>query len=221
MEDLERVFWWNKWYTPKNADHKALEFQKRIHLDLTRLTQEQYLYLCRNGLALEVCRVVKACLMKSETFSHINLTAANKTQHSLDTCIFSLGHAIVADDEDLISSLLQTGGIDPSIGTNLAIRIASLFGNTTVIPLLLQDDRVDPSALDNDAIIIASRYGHVEVVRLLLQDDRVDPSANNNESIIVASRKGHVEVVRLLLDDKRVLDCGGIDGIIAKIAALN
>lgn len=76
--------------TMRDGDMTALEFQKQIHLDLFRLTHEQYLYLCRNGLAQEVCRIVKACLIESARFSHIDLTAANESEREDCKVIYSV-----------------------------------------------------------------------------------------------------------------------------------
>lgn len=128
---------------------------------------------------------------------------------------------------EVIQLLLLDDRVNPYAENNEEIREASQNGHVEVVSLLLQDNRGDPSlqdnrgdpsAADNDAIRSVPRSGH-EVVRLLLQDDRVDPSALGNWAIREEFNYGHVEVVRVLLDDQRVLDCGGIDDIIAKLAS--
>ena len=105
---------------------------------------------------------------------------------------------------EVVKLLLQDKRVDPSVGNNSVIRLASQNGHTDVVKLLLQDGRVDPSNNDNCAIIWASENGHINVVKLLSQDERVDPSDYNNKAIRISSANGHTDVVKLLLQDKRV-----------------
>ena len=170
----------------RNDGVKSAAFQQRIHLDLSRsrLSHDQYLYVCRNGLVDQVCRIVKTVLDSPEHFySHINLAASNANPNLESfTCIFSLAYAIIANDVEMCDRLIQRPEIDPSTGDNLPIRLASRNGLLEIVQLLVQDPRVYPGAYENDAIILACRYGKTKVAQFLLQDDRVDPSVYAQEA---------------------------------------
>ena len=196
------VFWLTD-RMDRNDGPKSIAFQSSVHLDLSNLTQDQYLYVCRNGLKFEVCRIVKAVLLDTLRYSHIDLSYATG-RHICTLCYYSLGYSITANNVFLLASLLQVEGINPSIGENLPFGMACREGATEIVRLLLQDGRIDPSAHGNEAIIWASLNGHDEVVRLLLDDGTADPSDNYNSAIRLASLNGHVEVVRLFLADERV-----------------
>ena len=207
----------------KNDSPKAIAFQSRIHLDLLSLTQDQYLYVCRNALKFEVCRLVKAILLDSVKYSHIDLKAAPvdaDEDEEFETCFYSLVYSITTEDVVLLATLLQLQDFDPSDADNFAIRFASENGYLEVVQLLLQNERVDPSADDNYAIRLASYNGHMDIVRLLLQDVRVDPSADNNFAIRWASESGRLEVIQLLVQDERV-DPSAYDNCSLKFASEN
>ena len=222
FEEWERKIWGRMANTgkPFTVDPKVIEFQQRIKLDLSRITQEQYLYVCRNALALEVCRIGKAVLLDPKKFAHIDLTAFNQSESNDEGFFYSLGFAIISSEVDLVADLLQVVGIDPSFDENSGIVMASFYGNAEIVQFLLQDPRVDPSAGNNCAIGAASQSGHVEVVRLLLQDPRVDPSVGNNAPIETASYFGRAGVVQLLLQDARVDPSAGENGAI-RLASQN
>ncbi|KAL0488677.1 ankyrin repeat-containing protein [Acrasis kona] len=74
---------------------------------------------------------------------------------------------------EFVEMFLKEKLVDPSIGNNYAIRIASSHGYTSIVSLLLSDDRVDPSARDYEAVQIANKNGHKHVLELLLNHDRV------------------------------------------------
>ena len=200
-DEYEENFWWRM---ERIHDPKVAESQHRIKLDLSCITQEQYLYVCRNELAHEVCRIVSAVLLNPHNFAHIDLTACNHSESNRKRFYYSLGFVILSGEVDLLSDLLQVEGIDPAFGGNAGILMASKNGNAESVRLLLGDARVDPSVENNHSIRFASENGYAGVVQLLLQDARVDPAVNNNQAIIMASKKGRVEVVQLLLGDARV-----------------
>lgn len=95
-------------------------------------------------------------------------------------------------------------GVDPSMESNKAIRMASAWGYVDIVKLLLQDSRVDPTVFFNYALRWACNYRHLKVIEALLQDGRADPTVWNNEPLYMASVYGHIAVVSLLLQDGRV-----------------
>ncbi|KAJ3258964.1 hypothetical protein HK103_003105 [Boothiomyces macroporosus] len=90
--------------------------------------------------------------------------------------------------------------VDPSVGEDLAIRVAAEHGDDEMVELLLQDNRVQPNSNDDYAIYYAAANGHYKVVDLLLRDKRVDPQA----SFVAACANGHTNIVERLLDDERL-----------------
>ena len=72
-------------------------------------------------------------------------------------------------------------GVDPSVISNDAIRVAASNGHLEVVRLLLNDSRVDPSADDNCAIQWAAQNGHEKVVYLLLNHFKVYESLTKQE----------------------------------------
>jgi hypothetical protein len=53
------------------------------------------------------------------------------------------------------------GLVDPSVDSNLAIRLASKYGHVKLVKFLLADDRVNPADYDPDALIEAIKNGHL------------------------------------------------------------
>ena len=233
-EWYDSYFWTTESKQFRNHDPKSIAFQSRVFLDMSSLTKDQFLYVCRNALTFEVFRIVKAVLMDRQQYSHVDLFSSPST--FMGCYCYSLAFSITANDVDMFASLLQVEGINPRIGDvnwhlflacregitdivrkflqdervdpsthdNCAIGTASQHGHFEVVRLLLQDERVDPSIHENCVIRWASQFGNDDIVRLLLQDERVDPSSHDNDAIVMATQKGHLEVVRLLLEDERV-----------------
>jgi ankyrin repeat protein len=105
-----------------------------------------------------------------------------------------------------VRSLLKDPRINPSIGTNNAIRIASRKGFKEIVEILLKDNRVNPSARNNEAIRLASKRGHKEVVKMLLQDHRINLNeairyASTHKTLLWASKNNHSKIVDALLKD--------------------
>eukprot|EP01102_Stenamoeba_stenopodia_P019190 TRINITY_DN7170_c0_g1_i1.p1 TRINITY_DN7170_c0_g1~~TRINITY_DN7170_c0_g1_i1.p1 ORF type:complete len:379 (-),score=76.58 TRINITY_DN7170_c0_g1_i1:290-1426(-) len=94
--------------------------------------------------------------------------------------------------------------IDPAMGRNKAIRVASGAGDAEFVEYLLSLPKVDPAAEGDYAIRSASQSDRVEVIKLLLKDSRVNPASHDNWCIKRAARHGHDEVVKVLLSDSRV-----------------
>ena len=103
----------------------------------------------------------------------------------------------------LVSVLLSTQNVDPSLNTSAPLRDAAERGHADVVDLLLADGRSDPAARDSYALTFAAHNGYPDVVALLLADQRVDPTQNNSACLRWAAENGHSHVVRLLLDDGR------------------
>lgn len=101
------------------------------------------------------------------------------------------GHAEVV-------KLLLTQWSNPAADDNIAIRLASRDGHTSVVEVLLGDPRVNPSAIKNSAIKLASMYGRTEIVKLLLADPRVRLSDDGYE-LMQASYNNHYETLKFLL----------------------
>jgi hypothetical protein len=164
--------------------------------------------------------------------------------NKLKTPIPLFTEAVITGDLVLVDLFLHDPRVDPSASNNLAIRLASEYGNLGVIERLLHDlpswhpyrGSVDPSALNNEAIRRASMNGHLDVVNRLLQDlpswhpyrgdsrpavrRDVDPSAVINEAIRLASKNGHLCVVERLLQDPRV-DPSADDNYAIRYASLS
>ena len=201
-EEWEHGFWFAEKY--HNEGDRVFAFQKRVHLelDIRVWNQKHFLYVCRNALAFEVCRIATFALDNHiSTVQELTVSNAGST---ISSCPFSLGFAIIADDSALFSRLLYLDGVDPSIGRNLPIRLAAKLGRNIILNRLLQDTRVDPSAFHNAAFVVASLSGKVESIQILLMDQRVNPADNENRAIIGAASFGHVATVQLLLQDPRV-----------------
>jgi hypothetical protein len=170
-------------------------FQAAIHLNPYAITQENYTYLCRNYLNLEVLRICRLALLPPFTCSHIDISGCKNYAFRLAA---RNGHSFI------VALLLADPRVDPTAMNDEAFRFASNNRHSSVIELLLADPRVDPTAMNNEAIRYASEKGHSSVVALLLADPRVDPAADDNYAIRMASKKGHSSVVQLLLAHPRV-----------------
>jgi hypothetical protein len=67
------------WYSGNSGRFilpKVKAFQENVRLWVWKgLSQEEYLYICRNDLANEVCRISTAVLQNPNSFQHIDLAA--------------------------------------------------------------------------------------------------------------------------------------------------
>ncbi|KAJ3266538.1 hypothetical protein HDU76_011927, partial [Blyttiomyces sp. JEL0837] len=90
----------------------------------------------------------------------------------------------------ILKMLLATGGVNPAVVINIAIRHAAMSGD---LEIMLEH-------LGNKAIISAAKNGHVEVVRLLMKAKGVDVNGGDKMALRVACKGEHLEIVRILLD---------------------
>lgn len=78
-------------------------------------------------------------------------------------------------------------------------RLATRFGNTTILAKLLEHPKVD-----HTTICLASCTDHADIIRFLLAHAKVDSSIWNNFFLPKAIETQKADIVSLLLNDKRV-----------------
>ena len=117
---------------------------------------------------------------------------------------YALWLAVQDGKADVVSQLLASTSVDPTVDDQFAIRLAVEFGHVSVVTALLVDPRVDPSTDNQCAIKGAAEYGSTAVLSRLLADPRVDPTVDEQYAICYAAKGGHTDVVSLLLADPRV-----------------
>jgi ankyrin repeat protein len=117
---------------------------------------------------------------------------------------YDLVRSCVDGHLELVQLYLQDPHIDPSLGSNVCIRLACLLGNSKIVEMLLQHPLVDPSDQANQAIYLAAKEGHETVIQLLLMNKRVDPHANNQVAIRKAVANQHYTIAKRLLSHKKL-----------------
>jgi ankyrin repeat protein len=117
---------------------------------------------------------------------------------------YNLVRSCVDGHVELVQLYLQDPNVNPSLGSNVCIRIACLLGASQIVSILLEHPLVDPSDLKNQAVYFAAEKGHTEIVEMLLRDKRVDPHANNQVAIRKAVANEHYNIAKRLLSFKRV-----------------
>ncbi|KAJ2988320.1 hypothetical protein HDV02_005637, partial [Globomyces sp. JEL0801] len=128
----------------------------------------------------------------------------NLIPFSYDTYYGVFYESIKSNHFLIVEMLLADSRVDPSLHSNIAIRLASQLGHVEIVEMLIADPRVDPVAGKNCPICNACENGHNNVVEILLADSRVDPSVNDNQAIRFAAQNGHQKIVEMLLADSRV-----------------
>ena len=98
---------------------------------------------------------------------------------------------------EVVERLIR-GGANVHVGTDLALRWASINGHLEIVKLLLERG-ADVHVCEDKAFRWASINGHTEVVKLLLERG-ADVQAKGNEAFRRASGNGHLKVVKLLLE---------------------
>jgi len=98
---------------------------------------------------------------------------------------------------EVVERLIR-GGANVHVGTDLALRWASINGHLEIVKLLLERG-ADVHACEDKAFRWASINGHTEVVKLLLERG-ADVQAKGNEAFRRASGNGHLKVGKLLLE---------------------
>jgi ankyrin repeat protein len=107
-------------------------------------------------------------------------------------------------DTNLLEFLLRTPRFDPTIGSNLALRLACEQGNKDAVEMLLDDERVDPSMPNNVPILLAAQENHQNIVIMLLNKERVDPAVDDNMPLQYAAANGNKELIHELLSYEAV-----------------
>lgn len=114
--------------------------------------------------------------------------------------------AIMNNDYETVSSILQEGIIFPNNKDNEAIKIASFHGFDKIVKMLLEydgDGKPDPTIDDNEPLRTSIENGHDKVVDLLLKDGRIDPSFDDSYPIRIAILSNKDTILDLLLKDGR------------------
>jgi hypothetical protein len=146
-------------------------FQAAVHLNPQTITQENYAFLYRRNLFLEIfriCRLAIFCPFTCSRSHNIDISACDN---------YAIRLAAQKGHSSVVALLLADPRVNPAADDNYAIRYASMNGHSDVVELLLADPRVDPAARNDEAYRFASKNGHSSVVALLLADLRVDPAA--------------------------------------------
>jgi ankyrin repeat protein len=84
---------------------------------------------------------------------------------------------------DIVKTLLDKTGIDPSSNNNKVFISACENGNYNIVKKLLQHTNVDPTDNENEAFVkLCEKYNgeHWRIVKLLVEDSRIDPSAQES-----------------------------------------
>jgi ankyrin repeat protein len=113
--------------------------------------------------------------------------------------------AVRKNNSSIMKILLDDGRINPAIGNDQPIILASKLGFTKIVEILLEDKRVNPNAQNGNAIISAIDKRHIDVVRILMNKN-VDPTMFNNRGypVSIAAYKGYPEILKILLKDPRI-----------------
>jgi len=102
---------------------------------------------------------------------------------------------------DLMRILLADSRVDPTVGDNLAFRMAVEKNHPDMVRLLLADPRIRPVGLR-----AAIHKGFVEIVELMLQDPRTDVAQLSRVHLSIALFRGRHDLVQLLLSNPRVAE---------------
>lgn len=121
---------------------------------------------------------------------------------------------------DLLYSLIQKHGLDPSAHQSEAILAATMGKQKNTFRVLLADARVAPGAEHNMSIYFAIKNGDVEILKMLITDPRVDPSIDDSNVARWASFYGRVDVLWTLLTDPRIDPSGNDNDAVIWAAAL-
>ena len=120
--------------------------------------------------------------------------------------------AVKGGHTEIVSLLLSSNYVDPSIRKNEPLRTACRCGHTAIVRLLLEW-HIHAGDSDDEAILYSCGGGHLEIVRILLNRQDVDPAKNLNLPLRWAYIRHQMnptnadvkEIIRLLLSDSRVL----------------
>jgi phosphoribosylformylglycinamidine (FGAM) synthase PurS component len=114
--------------------------------------------------------------------------------------LFLVQHAVVDGNLDALAVLLAHPGIDPTVGTNVAIKTAASSSEYVgALHMLLADGRADPAVDDNMPLLIAVSSGSLVCAQALLRDRRVHLPAHDSVAIVMAVEACNEGMVRLLL----------------------
>lgn len=111
--------------------------------------------------------------------------------------------AIRSDSIAVVSRLLASRLVEPSLKQQIVLETACFAGWLPLVNLLLAHPRVDVKTSGGIVIKTAAAHGHAAVVERLLREPRVDPAASSSAALRSAAERGHVAVVASLLRDGR------------------
>jgi hypothetical protein len=99
----------------------------------------------------------------------------------------------------LLEKMVKNKLVDPSMGDDMALRLACERGQASLLQWLLRDARVTPN---DRSFVVACGRGHADVVDLLLRDRRTNMARVSVEAVRVAIDDGHWQIAL------RILSCG-------------
>jgi ankyrin repeat protein len=182
----------------------------RMKLDISKISDAQFLFVTINGHAAEFERIL--------TGHKQDIVSLKAKKEALNE-IMRTGSFMDPSVSLTLFSLIGTQLTDAT--TNGIFMWATKTGQSKLLKILLDESRVILNCQDDynrSPIHYACSYGHIEIVRILLSDPRVAVTDFSGlQAIHLACDFGHVEIVKLLLQDPRIDPCAKTDNLMEPI----
>lgn len=124
-----------------------------------------------------------------ENYETVRLMLYNRARESSQTRRdqdnFIMGEAIERDNVEIVSLLIDEGGISTHCPSSQPLTQAIVRGSKKIVARLLQDDRTDPLFSGAEAILTAVELHRGDILDLLLSDHRVRSCWNDSDDMMM------------------------------------